>query len=621
MSIHAKTKNIKTVKPCKVDCIICTDEVFSRKIIKCPFCPFSSCLDCADKFLMSIDDDKPRCMSPDCKKVWSYTFVASLFPPSFHNKRYRDRRASLMNDREKSLLPGTQPLVKSIKKKEKNRLKIKELQGESAMYMELIHINKQKCLKLFAETDTHTDEKKPFNDRVFTRACPMEECRGFLSASLKCGICSTYSCKDCHLAKESKDDEKHTCDPDTVETVKLLLSDTKPCPACATPIFKIHGCFAGDTKIPMWNKTVKEARDILIGDILIGDDGKHRIVEDLVSGEDDMYKISQSNANDYVVNSHHSLILKESDGNDHMITVHDYMKLSVDKQKKLFGYKSGEYILSKIKVSYVGKGKYYGWRVNQNHKFILTDFTIVKNCDQMYCTQCHTPFSWTRGTIETGVIHNPHFYEFQQQNNGGIAPRNAGDFRCGGPPTVWEINVRMSRSHNKDAMDIKNDLIKLHRLITHITHVELPRYPNSLGDMDNTSLRVEYLMGKINESQWHSRLKAKMKKQEKDGSINDVLTMFNTTCSDLISNIVECDDIDIAKYVDSLKELRNYTNKSLTKIGNQFSSVIPCIGDNLEFYRNHLKTDLTKKQKRDFQIAGRHQYLIVPHEEGEYEFV
>ena len=54
----------------------------------------------------------------------------------------------------------------------------------------------------------------------------------------------------------------------------------------------------------------------------------------------------------------------------------------------------------------------------------------IEGCDQMWCTQCHTGFSWKRGTIENRV-HNPHYYEWQRLNGGGRAPRNVGDFECG----------------------------------------------------------------------------------------------------------------------------------------------------------------------------------------------
>ena len=42
--------------------------------------------------------------------------------------------------------------------------------------------------------------------------------------------------------KGAKRDCEHTCNPDLVETAKLLAKDTKSCPTCQTKIFKIDGC-------------------------------------------------------------------------------------------------------------------------------------------------------------------------------------------------------------------------------------------------------------------------------------------------------------------------------------------------------------------------------------------
>ena len=52
----------------------------------------------------------------------------------------------------------------------------------------------------------------------------------------------------------------------------------------------------------------------------------------------------------------------------------------------------------------------------------------VNGCDQMWCTQCKTAFSWNTLKIENR-IHNPHFYEYLRANNYNV-PRDVNDIPC-----------------------------------------------------------------------------------------------------------------------------------------------------------------------------------------------
>ena len=70
-----------------------------------------------------------------------------------------------------------------------------------------------------------------------------------------------------------------------------------------------HGCLDPNTEIILWNGNVKLAKDIKIGDVLIGDDGTMRTVLQTTSGEDIMYKVSLKN-DSYIVNSEHILTLQ-----------------------------------------------------------------------------------------------------------------------------------------------------------------------------------------------------------------------------------------------------------------------------------------------------------------------
>jgi hypothetical protein len=71
-----------------------------------------------------------------------------------------------------------------------------------------------------------------------------------------------------------------------------------------------HKCLAIGTLILLYNGKIKKVEDIIIGDILIGDNGNPRTVLNLTSGVDEMFEIIQTNGDNYTVNKNHILSLQ-----------------------------------------------------------------------------------------------------------------------------------------------------------------------------------------------------------------------------------------------------------------------------------------------------------------------
>lgn len=71
-------------------------------------------------------------------------------------------------------------------------------------------------------------------------------------------------------------------------------------------------CVHPDTKIPLWKGGFKLAKDIVEGDLLIGDDSTPRTVLSSCSGNDMMYTVHQHKGENYTVNEPHILSLKVS---------------------------------------------------------------------------------------------------------------------------------------------------------------------------------------------------------------------------------------------------------------------------------------------------------------------
>ena len=70
-------------------------------------------------------------------------------------------------------------------------------------------------------------------------------------------------------------------------------------------------CFAPETEVLMYDGSIKEIKDIVVGDLLMGKDNTSRIVLSLHSGEDEMYEVEQKMFKNYTVNSKHDMYFKK----------------------------------------------------------------------------------------------------------------------------------------------------------------------------------------------------------------------------------------------------------------------------------------------------------------------
>ena len=174
-------------------------------------------------------------MNTECGKPWSRKFIMDNFTLKFATQKLRAHQEKVLFDQEKALMPETQHIVEERIRVEKFR------QEEQIIYEQIRQLNRQKQ-ELWRRFHAGPSREEARQVRQFVRACPAENCRGFLSTQWKCGICEQWSCPDCHVIKGAERDTEHTCNPDDVATARLLAADTKPCPKCGEGIFKIDGC-------------------------------------------------------------------------------------------------------------------------------------------------------------------------------------------------------------------------------------------------------------------------------------------------------------------------------------------------------------------------------------------
>ena len=452
-----------------VDCPICLEsfEEITDPIVICG-CGNKICLPCAKQCLLNTEKD-PHCIN--CKRGWDRAFQYDNFGNSWINRSYKKYRKNLLLEREKARMPETQPHVEAYMKLNDYKNELKELieienDIRDAYYKAQFETNQIRRKIRLIENGSNIEEVEK---KKFVMKCPNDECRGFLSTAYKCDLCKVFVCAQCHEVKGHTKDAEHECDPNSVETIKQLKKDTKPCPACSTPIFKISGC------------------------------------------------------------------------------------------------------------------------------------------DQMWCTQCKVAFSWNRGTIEKGIVHNPHYYQWMKANENNV--QNPGAQACGGIPSYYEISrsssniqnifntdntrtknllkqytilfeVHIDRIDKCRKVELRKILMHIHRSTTHNLHTIINTLREAVnGAINNQDLRIRYLANEIDEKHLAKMVTQRDNIREKKLAMLQVLELFNNVMTDFLIRVASYQhnpkltkkDVDtLHNSIVYLYKTRVYCNIELMKIAKNY---------------------------------------------------
>lgn len=197
----------------------------------------------------------------------------------------------------------------------------------------------------------------------------------------------------------------------------------------------------------------------------------------------------------------------------------------------------------------------------------------IHGCNQMYCVMpgCNTAWDWRTGKRVTGTIHNPEYFRMRREMSD--LGRNLGDIPCGGLPASHEIT---SLVHQGLCSELHVEFTQMIRLVNHINGVEMHNYPDRAGVADNRDLRILLFLGEIERNAMKMRLQQREKRTEKNRHVNQILTMFATTISDMLRQVV----ISKTAYLTSwhnMTRLIDYTNDQMANVMQLYTCVVPFV--------------------------------------------
>ena len=139
-------------------------------------------------------------------------------------------------------------------------------------------------------------------------------------------------------------------------------------------------CLAKGTPILMYDSSIKLVEDVVVGDVLMGDDHTPRRVMTLARGREQMVKIKEcGTTRSYTVNRSHILSLRhKGSGKVVDMTIDNYLYDT----NKWMGYRIANYdypLEYDISIEFLEPDDYYGFEIDGNRRFVLGDYTVTHN--------------------------------------------------------------------------------------------------------------------------------------------------------------------------------------------------------------------------------------------------
>lgn len=200
----------------------------------------------------------------------------------------------------------------------------------------------------------------------------------------------------------------------------------------------------------------------------------------------------------------------------------------------------------------------------------------IEGCDQMYCVQCNTAFSWTTGKIETGRIHNPHYYDWVRQNNNGTVPREPGDNGCNNDRLI-EVEILAYRLQDSPLPEFAEQILLLHRKVLHMIENSLQQLRN---ESDNAPLRVKFLLNRISKEDFKMEIEKRDRLHRRRVQIANVIELFTSVMIENFNLFMQQTyDLQGTKewrniyknFFDEFEKIRTFTNENLANLGKKLN--------------------------------------------------
>ena len=486
-----------------MNCEICTEPYTKRRqSIKCQYCDLCACTNCYKTYLLSIP--RPKCMSNECTGEWSRRHLRDNFTQVFISKELREHQKNILIETQMALMPETQLVVEEMNRRNRINAQIAELQKT--------RLEKQMMNRAYEKTvmGEYTHKKAAIADM----------------SSWHTNYYGNLFINQLRSAQKIYNhDEARIPDDGLRETINVILQEYDK----LSDQLKTNAITIETNKAPEWEEYIQRRNTEM-----------HELNVKINALVDKRDKVQAKQRAEFIKKCGDPecrgfLSTRWKCGLCEKMTCVDCHEVK-DKDNGM-PHVCDPNVVETIKLLKTD---------TRNCPGCQASITKIDGCDQMWCTQCKTGFSWTTGKIEL-KLHNPHYYEWRRQN-GGLEREPGDNAQCVTP------NVLMNVIHYS-AMDehLKTELIEKCRQCVHNSaYNPNPQVP------DFEEYRILYLRNLMNVEDFKSNLIRVSKSYAKKQELYTVYELLSTTFTDIIRRF--CINVQETSILNELDTIITYVN-------------------------------------------------------------